>query len=64
VKELFWINKGRTRFSLEFKVADLWIGAFWKTSLNTYHGTTLDIWFCLVPTLPFHFQYHGAPKEN
>lgn len=37
------------RISLEFKIEDLWIGAFWRRSL---HG--LDVWICLIPCLPIH----------
>lgn len=36
---------------LEFKLADLWIGAFWKTS-----GHCFDLWVCLMPCLPIHFS--------
>ena len=34
---------------LEFKVEDLWIGAFWRRD-----DVGLDIWVCLLPCLPLH----------
>jgi len=39
-------------FSIEFKLADMWIGGFWaKDDI----GRT-DIWVCLLPCLPIHFK--------
>lgn len=35
--------------TLEFKLADLWIGLFWKRQVQTLH-----IWICLLPALPLH----------
>ena len=49
---------------IEFKLQDLWIGAFWKTELATefedaerygYHRT--DLWICILPTLPIHLTW-------
>lgn len=36
---------------LEFKVADCWIGVFWK-----HQAEILHIWICLLPMLPLHLQ--------
>jgi hypothetical protein len=41
--------RGLVRVALEWKLADLWIGAFWKR--GEYE---LDIWVCLLPCLPIH----------
>jgi hypothetical protein len=40
---------------LEWKLADLWVGAFWKKS-----GHCLDVWVCLLPCIPLHlcFVWH------
>ncbi len=35
----------------EFKLADLWIGLFWKREAEILH-----IWICLLPALPLHIQ--------
>ena len=37
--------------SLEWKLQDLWIGAFWKRV-----GNSLDVWVCLIPCVPIHFS--------
>jgi hypothetical protein len=42
----------RWRVRVEWKLADLWIGAFWKDSGNT----TFDLWVCLIPCLPIHVK--------
>lgn len=34
---------------LEFKLADLWIGAFWQRRIDGLH-----IWICFLPCLPIH----------
>jgi hypothetical protein len=39
------------KVQLEFKLPDLWIGAFWKRS-----GDILHIWICLCPCFPIHIQ--------
>ncbi len=33
----------------EFKLPDLWVGAFWKRS-----GNCVDLWVCLLPCVPLH----------
>lgn len=40
------------RFSIEFKIQDLWIGAFWKRI-----GNCVDVWVCLVPCVPIHVSW-------
>jgi hypothetical protein len=37
--------------SLEWKLADLWVGAFWKRV-----GNSIDVWVCLLPCLPIHLS--------
>lgn len=43
----------RISIQLEFKLADLWIGLFWK-----HQALTLHLWICLLPTLPIHVVIH------
>jgi hypothetical protein len=51
------------RVRLEFKLADLWVGVFWRWTLGVrgsverprYFGhDALDIWVCLLPMFPTH----------
>ena len=49
----------------ELKLADLWIGAFWKTtSITDDDGEKpmwTDIWICFVPCVPLHISIqHGT----
>ncbi len=39
---------------LEFKLQDLWIGAFWK---RDHTNSIQHLWICLVPCLPLHIQW-------
>lgn len=41
----------RWTLALEWKAADLWIGAFWDR-----RGPLLNLWICLLPCLPVHVQ--------
>jgi hypothetical protein len=41
----------RMKLRLEWKLADCWIGAFWKREQDGFH-----LWICLVPCLPLHIQ--------
>jgi hypothetical protein len=57
------------RVRLEWKPADLWIGAFIKR--RRYHdsdtgevGTMIDLWVCFVPTVPLHFTWFRPAREG
>ena len=41
---------------VRFEPRDLWVGVYWN--LRTVHTVPvqLDIYICLLPTLPFHIQ--------
>lgn len=41
----------RWTVALEWKAADLWVGAFWDR-----RGPLLNLWVCLLPCLPIHVQ--------
>ena len=47
-----------TRIRFEFKLADFWIGVFWKTTnCITDEGDKpmfTDIWVCFIPCFPLH----------
>lgn len=38
--------------SLEFKLADMWVGCFWSQN----DIGLIDIWICLLPCLPIHIR--------
>jgi len=40
---------GQSGVALEYKLADCWVGWYWRVS-----GRTVDVWLCLVPCLPVH----------
>lgn len=40
------------KIHVEWKVEDLWIGAFWKRS-----GNVLHLWICVLPCIPIHMQF-------
>jgi len=42
------------RIRLEFKPADLWIGAFWRYDNSKILLKTFDLYICLLPMLPIH----------
>jgi hypothetical protein len=35
----------------EVKLADMWIGVFWRRSEHVLH-----IWICFVPCIPLHIE--------
>lgn len=44
----------------EFKLADLWVGAFWRRTSNS-----VDVWICFVPCVPLHISWWwNEPKQN
>ncbi len=59
------ITNLRARF--EWKLADLWIGLFWKvepirlpcqSAGGPAHVVSLvDVWVCLLPCMPFHVSW-------
>lgn len=45
---------------MEFKLQDLWIGAFWKRL-----GNCIDLWLCIVPCFPIHISWWwNDEKQN
>lgn len=44
---------------IEFKLADLWVGAFWKRT-----GSCVDVWVCLVPCVPIHVSWWWKTEEQ
>lgn len=46
----------------EWKLPDLWIGAFWKTTYSRYNDlltpTSTEIWICFLPCVPLHITIH------
>jgi len=44
---------------LEFKLADLWVGAFWARRNDGLH-----VWICLLPCLPIHIVLKGETDET
>ena len=52
------INSSNFKLTWEFKLADFWIGFYFKTTLPL----KIDIWFCIIPCFPLHFvirNYNG-----
>jgi hypothetical protein len=51
------------RVRLEFKLQDLWIGAYWHKSFATVPGPfwEFDLWICLVPCCPIHISRARLP---
>jgi hypothetical protein len=47
-----------TLLRFEWKLADMWIGIFWKHTTcsvdNTEKVLSTDIWVCLLPCVPLH----------
>ena len=52
------------KIRLEFKLQDLWIGAFWRTTYRiTDEGEqpfSWDLWICLIPCLPIRLTKYYA----
>jgi len=42
-------------FAIEIKLADFWIGCFWKKAQND-----LWIWICLIPCFPIRVHYQKS----
>lgn len=46
----------------EWKLPDLWIGAFWKTTYANLNSgliaTQTDVWICVLPCVPLHITIH------
>jgi hypothetical protein len=50
------------RVALEWKPADLWIGAYFHSLPGPRVGPPCEtwhhVWICLVPMLPIHISWH------
>lgn len=57
------------KIRIEFKLEDLWVGAFWKSkwqmclpvgdspSRSEYERSSFDLWICLIPCVPIHLSW-------
>lgn len=46
------------RIRLEFKLADMWVGLFWRRGWPMDgNGLQVDMWICLIPCLPIHVTW-------
>ena len=46
------------RVRVEFKPQDMWIGVYWEVDgSDDDFWRTIDIWVCIIPTLPIHISY-------
>lgn len=66
----------RRRVRWEHKVQDAWVGAFWKRShwwggtIQAFESDTamphleFDLWICLVPFFPIHYQSMTCPEPR
>lgn len=61
------LKTSKLKMTLEFKLADLWIGAFWKQSITTtplIDTKFLDIWVCFIPCFPVHLTLKETIRNN
>lgn len=49
--------------ALEFKLQDLWVGAFWHRKRSIL-GSEQHIWICLLPCLPIHIMWSWPLKKS
>ena len=47
------------RANVEWKLQDMWIGAYWKRS-----GNCVDLWICFVPCVPLHVCWHWHDPDQ
>jgi hypothetical protein len=61
--------------AIDFKLADLWIGAFWdhrSANYSTLRGHCIEefhLWICLLPCFPIHYvagsrYLTGGPRQK
>jgi hypothetical protein len=43
---------------IEWKAADLWIGAYWSRDKDI-GCVPCDLWVCALPCLPLHFAWEA-----
>jgi hypothetical protein len=55
---------GPLYWRIEFKPQDLWIGAYWKRNEACGGDMAHDIWVCLLPMVPLHFQWRIRPRRS
>jgi hypothetical protein len=50
----------KTSVAIEWKLADLWIGIFWRRQtlpMDESSTSDLEIWVCLIPCLPIRIHF-------
>lgn len=64
------------RVRVEFKLADMWVGVFWRKSRERWaegpeaawpdllEHDRVDVWICLVPCFPLHVVWWGKDRPH
>ena len=58
--------KAGLKARFEFKLADLWVGLFWKRepAWRHYPWSRTHVWICLVPCFPLHIEWDGKEERD
>ena len=56
----------------EFKLADMWVGVFWRKEMDVWaedaehiwEADRVDVWICLLPCLPIHVVWQGKTRPH
>lgn len=51
-KSFFGLRDFQWHAEFEWKIQDLWVGAFWKRI-----GNDVDLWICFLPCVPLHISW-------
>ncbi len=49
---------------VEFKLADMWVGAFWKVQRPLGTRQRFDVWVCLLPMVPIHVWFYRRVAQE
>lgn len=57
-----------TRFHIEFKKRDCWIGFYWEKRIKRTVGLNIvrvrHLWICFIPMLPLHISWQVLEEDE
>jgi hypothetical protein len=60
---LFYQHFQRFSIGFKFEPRDLWVGIYWTMSEDAW-ARFLEIYVCIIPTLPLHVVIERGKKNN
>lgn len=58
------ISTAAWAWRFEYKIQDMWIGAYWDSVRDDRGISSFDLWICFLPCVPLHVAWERRKDEQ